>query len=259
MSDGPGANAPASRRGPGARTGIAVVVALVVIMSIAVGPLYRWQQLESQRTESISNLRQLANAFLEYSQDWDDHPMEPARPLASGWQLWPDDLRGYITGHSVLSNPSNRIDPDHPLEDPSRRYAVSTSYALNRRVWGVFSPGPFPLDNLELPERTAMFVEAGPMWSAPVPSETVGASHGHIAKLTYGDTEDRYSSLFAYPSLHGNRLALVAMDGHALSVVVSHYTAASGPHDSLYGRIGGHIYNWNGGHPNGRTDQPARE
>lgn len=104
-----------------------------------------------------------------------------------------------------------------------------------------------------------MFVEAGPMWTAPIPSADGNARAGTTAALTYGDTEDRFNGLFAYPSLHANRLALVAMDGHALSVIVSHYSAADGPHDKLYGRIGGHIYNWNGGHPNGHTDQPARE
>ena len=236
-----------------------IPVALVVILiGAGLPPLLSWQRAGTERAHSLSNLRRLANSLLLYAQDYDGRAMPPAEPLAGGaWRTWPDALKGYLTTPESLDNPSNPVPPEGspPLRDPLHHYPVRTAYALNRRIWNVFSPGPFPLDNLELPSQTALFVEAGPMWRDPChPGE-----RSSMAFLTYGDTTDRFSGFFAYPSPHNDHIALVAFDGHASTVKVEHYTTADGPHDPLYGRIGGNIYDWNGGHPNCQTDRPPHE
>ncbi|HLV80015.1 MAG TPA: hypothetical protein VKT32_07010, partial [Chthonomonadaceae bacterium] len=228
------------------------LVLIVILIGAGLPPLLSWQRAGAQRARSLSNLRRLANSLLLYAQDYDGRAMPPAAPLAGGaWRLWPEALQGYLTTPESLNNPANPVPEDGPpLRDPLHRYAVRTSYALNRRIWGVFSTGPFPLDNLELPSQTALFVEAGPMGRDPRRPGERSAQ----AVLVYGDTTDRFSSFYAYPSLHDGRIALVAVDGHAITVTVAHYGPADGPHDPLYGRIGGTIYDWNGGHPNGETD-----
>jgi len=229
---------------------------IVVLIGAGLPPLFSWQRAGTERAHSLSNLRRLANSLLIYAQDYDGRAMPPAEPLSNGaWRTWPESLKGYLSTPESLDNPSNPLSDGSLLRDPVHLYPIHTAYALNRRVWGVFSPGPFPLDNLELPSQTALFVEAGPMWRDPRrPSE-----RAQTAVLAYGDTTDRYSGFYAYPSPHDDHIALVAFDGHASTVKVEHYTAADGPHDPLYGRIGGSIYDWNGGHPNGQTDRPPRE
>ncbi len=71
---------------------------------------------------------------------------------------------------------------------------------------------------------------------------------------TYSDTG---AAPLAYPSPHDRRMNVTAADTHTATVKVAHYRPAG--HDPLYGRLGGNIYNWNGGHPNGDTAGPPRE
>jgi hypothetical protein len=166
---------------------------------------------------------------------------------------WAQTLQGYGVNPDVFSNPANPLRSPLPT-DPQRGTTVNTAYALNRRLWDTFAPGAFPLDNLEIPERTVLAVEAGNAWQQPSHAGTISA----FAALTYGDTTDRIQGAIPYISPHGGRMAVVAIDGHTVLVKVAHYDNSL-PHDTLYGRLGGTIYNWNGGYLNGQTDKPNRE
>jgi hypothetical protein len=211
-----------------------------------------------QRAESLSNIRRIGAGALLYAQDWDSRLMPPAtQQEETQWLTWPRLLRPYISGEdSIFSNPSNPVTPFHSnVHHPRYGYPIDSSYALNRRFWNAFGPGPFPLDNLEMPEQTVLFVEAGPMWGDPLKERT----SSRTALLDYGDTLDRIQGLVPYPSTHDGRMAVVAADGHGLMLTVEHYSSKDGPHDPRFGRIGQTIYNWNGGHPNGETDLPPRD
>jgi prepilin-type processing-associated H-X9-DG protein len=70
----------------------------------------------------------------------------------------------------------------------------------------------------------------------------------------YHDTAGRAA---AFPALHDERMNVAAADGHVATVKPAHY--AMNGHDPLLGRLGGSIYNWNGGHPNGDTAGPPKE
>lgn len=232
-----------------------VLLALLGILAVvALPPLLRWRQMGEERALSLSNIRRLGTGALLYSQDWDGRLMPSASPVAGGWETWPQILQPYVGAKEIFQNPSN---PTTGVTcDPRFHYPVTSSYALNRRFWNTFSPGPFPLESLELSEQTVMFVEAGPFWTAP--TRNAHLSDGGAALLEYGDTTDRLQSLVPYPSTHDGRIAVVAADGHGVIVTVEHYDVKT-RHDPLYGRIGSNIYNWNGGHPNGETDRPPRD
>ena len=234
------------------------IPAVAAVATILVVPeLLRWYRVGEERTLSLTNIRRLSQGALLYAQDWDAATMPPPYEVQPGvWQSWPALLRPYVSPDSTFSNPSNPVIPFHSsLRDPIHDYAVNSSFAVNRRFWNCFGKGPFPLDNLELPEQTALFVEAGKMWKDPLkysPWRPIGL-------LEYGDMEDRVGSYCPYPSTHDGLMSIVAADGHGIIVSVLHYRPKTGPHDEMYGRIGSNIYNWNGGHPNGQTDHPARE
>lgn len=183
--------------------------------------------------------------------------MPPARFSAGQWITWDQLILAYDAGRSSLQNPSNPVPEPGGAPAFNGPFRVRSSYALNSRFYGVFSTGPFPLDNLELPAETAMFVEAGPAWKTPY--SPGGSLAGRPAALTYSDTEDRLSGLSPYPSTHLRRLAVVAVDGHAAAIHVAHYGPEDALHDRRYGRIGDDIFDWNGGHPNGQTGTPVRE
>ena len=242
----------AARRFRLLRVGIIAVIGLTVWLVLP--PLLHWRQMGEERARSLSNIRRIATGALLYAQDWDGRLMPVAERLTTGvWETWPQTLKPYVGGDDTFENPAN---PTTTTRRPVDKYLVRSSYALNHRFWSTFSPGPFPLDNLELSEQTALFVEAGPFWSAP--THNVRSAQPRPALLDYGDTTDRRQALIPYPSTHDGRMAVVAADGHGVMVTVEHYDG-SARHDTLYGRIGGNIYNWNGGHPNGETDSAPRE
>ena len=231
------------------------ILLLALVAGIGLPPLLEWRQTGERRALSLSNIRRIGTGALLYAQDWDGRLMPIAERLpGGGWQTWPDTLRPYVGGASTFENPSNPTAA--ATRHPTAGYPVRASYALNRRFCNTFSSGPFPLDNLELSEQTAMFVEAGPFWSRP--TRKMRGDSAAFALLDYGDTMDRWKSLVPYPSTQEGRIAVLAADGHGIVVSVEHYDNTT-RHDPLYGRIGGSLYNWNGGHPNGATDRPPRE
>ena len=258
---------PQRRTQPSARKWRGFVLALVVVgLLVGLPPLLTWQRTGEQRAKSLSNMRRLADAWQLYAQDWDGAPVPTveqrteAKNTAATWLTWNRRLGAYGGTAAVLDNPANPAgERSHALQDPERKFAVTTSYALNTRFWDTFAPGPFPVDNLELPAQTALFVEAGPMSADPLRSPKTEAESRSLARLEYSDVADRVEGLYPYPATHSGKLAVVAADGHAVSLSVEHYAPASGPHNARYGRIGGDIYNWNGGHTNGDVDHPPVE
>ena len=246
---------------PTARKRLWILGAVLLIAAASAFPLYRWQQTGEQQARSLSNLRRLADAWQLYAQDWDACPVPPVEHRPDGsWLLWTRRLNPYGATSAILNNPASPVSalPTLP-HDPQRGFPINTSYALNNRFWNMFASGPFPADNLELPAQTALFVEAGPLSASSLRSPRRPDESKGLALLEYGDTSDRIAGLFPYPSTHEDKLAVVAADGHATPLHVEHYTQKDGPHNTLYGRIGGSIYNWNGGHPNGAVDTPPQE
>jgi hypothetical protein len=239
------------------RTWRLILFATTLLAILVIPPVFRWQRMSEERASSLSNIRRIGQGALMYAQDWDSNMMPPEQEISERqWLTWPRLLQPYVSPDSTFSNPSNPVLPFRSsLRNPMNDYPIDSSYAVNRRLWNTFAPGPFPLDNLEMPDQTVFFVEAGRMWEFPL-----RWTEGHnIGLIDYGDTTDRYGHLCPYPSTHDGRMAVVAADGHGALITVQHYDAKDGPHDALYGRLGSGIYNWNGGHPNGETDRPPRE
>jgi hypothetical protein len=252
LSESPLSHVAAHRLWP-VRVGAAVVIGLT--LGLTLPPLLQWRQMGEQRALSLSNIRRIGTGALLYSQDWDGRLMPVAEPLPTGvWQTWPQTLRPYVAGDDTFENPANPTPPG--TRHPVLGYPIHASYAFNHRFWNTFSPGPFPLESLELSEQTVLFVEAGPFWTGA--THRTRSSPPALALLEYGDTTDRWRALVPYPSTHDGRMVVVAADGHGVPVTVEHYDAKT-RHDVLYGRIGANIYNWNGGHPNGETERAPRE
>jgi hypothetical protein len=243
------------------RQQIIAAVICAVLLSVALPPLFAWQSENQQTALSLANMRRVANGCRYYAQDWDERLPPPSQHMPNGFTLaWPRLVRPYVLLDEAFTNPANPVKPfASNLRCPAEDRTVDTSYALNRRFWGRFSPGPFPFGNLEIPEQTVLLVEAGRMAADPRhPGRVWGAGPGTALDL-YGDTTDRVMGLSPYPSVHGGQLCVVAADGHGIAVKVLYYGPQDGPHDRLLGRIGVDIYNWNGGYGNGETDRPAHE
>jgi hypothetical protein len=226
-------------------------------------PIFAWQSDNQQKALSLSNMRRVANGCLIYAQDWDLRMPPPSQRLSDGFVLsWPRLVRPYVLLDDAFTNPSNPVKPfprQATLRDPTDNRPIETSYALNRRFWGEFGAGPFPLGNLEIPEQTVLVAEAGRMAADPRHPRLAGSEKSGFALDLYGDTTDRVRGLSPYPSTHAGEFGAVAADGHGVMLQVLYYGPTDGPHDKRLGRLGKDMYNWNGGHDNGETDRPAHE
>ncbi|MCC6728342.1 MAG: hypothetical protein IT208_03285 [Chthonomonadales bacterium] len=222
--------------------------ALLAALAAAAVPTLSWRSVQMARTACLSNQRRLGTALLLYSQDH-DWRLPPAERCIEGgiWLTWDALARPYLSGEPATHCPAN---PPMGAVDPYYGYAVGTSYALNARFGGFFSQAPYPLENLELPEQTVLLAEGG----AYRPRGPFGRPAGPWALIWYWDTA-WWPNVYASP--HHRRMNVAAADGHVVSVEVAHYGRPG--HDPVYGRLGRRLYNWNGGHPNGRTADPPRE
>lgn len=224
--------------------------ALLIAIGVLAGGLFamQWQDIQWRKTLCLSNMRRLGTALLLYSQDHDARfPIPQYQTPDGGWKPWTLALQAYYDEQRVLTCPANRA---IGAIDPYRGFPYQVGYALNLRFYGVFAPGPFPLENLEIAPQTALLVESGKVHpDGPFTERT------HPWALPwYWDTAWWPG---AYPSPHNERMNIVAADGHAITTVVAHYKPEG--HDAMYGRLGKDVYNWNAGHPNGQTDGAPRE
>ncbi len=253
--------APTISRG---RTGIRVAGGiLLAAIGISLWPLFAWQSENQRKALSLSNMRRVATGCLTYAEDWDLRMPPPLLYTSTGFPVtWARQVRPYVLLDDAFTNPTNPVKPfaEHPvLHDPVDGHGIETSYALNRRYWNVFAPGPFPVGNIEIPEQTALLVEAGNMEADPRKPRVPGAATPGLAVDIYGDIMDRITGVSPYPATHGGQLGVVAADGHSIMSRPMYYASSDGPHDPLLGRLVDGIYNWNGGHQNGETDSPPHE
>lgn len=223
---------------------IVLWMSLCAITIAIATPLLAWRTYETDRVECLSNLRRISEALLLYAQDHNGCLMPPDYPTAHGYRTWVDISRTYLGQRGLNTCPAN---PAPHCIQAIHHFPFPHSYALNQRFWNVFFKGPFPLDNLELADQTALLVESGPIRGRPAgkPCESLDF---------YWDTAWWPQ---AYPSPHGGKMNVVAADGHAVTLTVAHYD--SNHHNAIYGRLGGRIFNWNGGHPNGDTGSAPYE
>src|SRR5579862_1397044 len=155
-------------KAPRQRNLVAWLAGATVLIGVFIVPsLLTWRNGNERRALSLSNIRRLALAVQLYAQDFDDHLMPPEQRLPNGICLnWNAHAAAYGAVERILDNPANPLaSAAGRVIDPQSGCSVDTGYALNHRFYGTFSPGPFLLDNLELPAQTALIVEAGPMWS----------------------------------------------------------------------------------------------
>jgi prepilin-type processing-associated H-X9-DG protein len=229
------------------RFSLPVLLALGIVAVLIGIPAIRWQQISVARVSCLTNERRLASALMLYSQDHNGCLPPTEIRTANGWKSWINLADPYIRAQEIVECASNSA---RGAKHATLGYSFPYSYALNERFFGVFSPGPFPVENLEIPEQTVLLAESGWQRSA----SPFGPPERPLAMSAYTDTGLNPT---AYPSPHDGRMNLVAADWHAKSLRIAHYGTAG--HDTRYGRVGGALYNWNGGHANGDTASPPHE
>jgi hypothetical protein len=217
--------------------------------------LLKKSQDDQKRQIGLTHLRRLGIGFLLYAQDWDSCPTPLQHKEAQKTTTWVDYLAPYMAPDDI-NNPLNPLLPNST--EAGSNMAVRSGYALNYRFWDTFGKGGYPLTQLELPAQTALFVEAGAPCRDPLRPPTTPNERLQNATEIYRDTTDKIEGYCPYPSARTGKIGVVAADGHIVTVKVAYYEP-NALHDTLLGRIGGNIYNWNGGFEGGKTDGKPRE
>lgn len=118
---------------------LVTVIAIVVILSVILFPVFGGTRCNSRRSDCQSNQKQIGIAFSQYAQDLDGRlPMVASRSLG-----WADVVRPYATNWAVFDCPST----------PANIPPAATDYFFNGRM------ARFPIGRTVLPAKTLLLGE----------------------------------------------------------------------------------------------------
>jgi len=89
-----------------------VVIAILTVLAALLFPVFTQARDRARQTTCLSNLRQIGQARLLYSQDWDERLTEwwqlaPPRPRPFGpFRFWPEYLQPYLRSTAILRDPA---------------------------------------------------------------------------------------------------------------------------------------------------------
>lgn len=121
-----------------------VVIAIIAILAAILFPVFAQAREKARQAQCQSNLKQWGNAFLMYSQDYDEQLVYNYHYEAGQARLWwwEDDLQPYIKNYQVAVCPSanpkinytwRRDQADFRARWP---YPLVTTYVGNTASWG---------------------------------------------------------------------------------------------------------------------------
>ena len=118
-----------------------VVIAIIAILAAILFPVFQKVRENARRASCESNMKQLALAFTQYNQDYDE-----AYPVGYNWPAgqnspttWPQEIAPYVKSTGVFTCPDDSL---AGTIDPNLGLAMS--YAVNGMVWfswGQANPG----------------------------------------------------------------------------------------------------------------------
>jgi len=138
-----------------------VVIAIIALLAAILFPVFATVREKARQTSCISNLKQIALGFVQYTQDNDETvPQDIAVPCCQSGSFirvdWPDDLNPYLKSDSVYVCPS---DPTLPLD--SAHFVMS--YAINANLGRDGSTNeslnPLVLPQFVSPSQTVLMTE----------------------------------------------------------------------------------------------------
>jgi len=120
-----------------------VVIAIIAILAAILFPVFAKAREKARQTTCSSNLKQLATAWTEYNQDYDDNVV-PYRAGGAGTQafFWAGMMMSYVKSDGVFQCPDTTPAIAHPLT-----YSLNTGAAgtPNLSLAGFTSPAQTPV------------------------------------------------------------------------------------------------------------------
>jgi prepilin-type N-terminal cleavage/methylation domain-containing protein len=164
-----------------------VVIAIIAILAAILFPVFAQAKMAAKKTQSLSNIKQLATAAQMYSNDSDD--LVPLAIEWNTWHIWSENIQPYMKNWNIMWSPAggSRL-PSGPLNTPANdkpdywkffvQYGYNASY-MNRQTvcanlgqdGNAFGP-PVSASSAGDPAGTIQFGESG----QDAPNDNVGAN-----------------------------------------------------------------------------------
>jgi len=222
-----------------------VVIAIIAILAAILFPVFASVRSKARDTATLSNLKQIGLAEVQYEQD-SDGASTPYQKYDYPWTAWGILLQPYIKSTSVCFDAQRTV--PYVQIDSGVQWGWSTTIAINRygyasEKWGV-TDQVFP-DQLSSPSTRAAFVVQGDN----VTSGDLFSMHWIDGQRSscpninnYKDKSDpawQYNRVYqAAKDYHRNMLLVLYADAHAKAVNINNYIGA----DTSYGSCEGEYY-----------------
>jgi prepilin-type N-terminal cleavage/methylation domain-containing protein len=240
-----------------------VVIAIIAILAAILFPVFAKARSKARDIATISNLKQVGLAALQYQQDYDGASVPFQQWNAPTYWGWGVLLQPYIKATGVCFDAQRSV--PYVEIDPSGQWGWSTTLAANR--WGYTSDATVPgetvyPDQIISPATRAAFVTTGD------PTNNTGP--GHLYDLHWIDgarsacpNTNNYKDASAWDynhlyqgakDYHQDFLLTLFADGHAKAVNVKQYIGG----DVVYGACEAKYISPNVDAPNGTGTTASR-
>jgi prepilin-type N-terminal cleavage/methylation domain-containing protein/prepilin-type processing-associated H-X9-DG protein len=190
-----------------------VVIAIIGILASILFPVFARARENARKTSCMSNEKQLAMGFLQYTQDYDEK-LPTYTPLydPDHYIYWTDQIMPYVKNRQVLRCPSAPKAQGYACPPAEIGAPVGSlfepTYSFNGQNSGVYTVAGRSLASIEKPSITWMLFESG----NPGTYESLG--YGYAAIHLTGDIEG--------PGWHDYFLKDVHLDGSNVAYADGH-------------------------------------
>ncbi len=201
-----------------------VVIAVIIILAAFLFPILATARERGRQVSCISNLRQLAYAWLAYA---DDHngQLPPLMSPGKSAVPWEGMLRPYVRNCEVLSCPSGGFRAGEWIYDPAKNPHGYNTYGYNMNLFGYRPAFRARCSDLDRPDSTVFLCDSDGMHYVGLPSWKYRPGLGRAFKWDWHPVfhdGSRPPGNKLYPARPSNRhvgMTNVAFcDGHAGSM-----------------------------------------
>jgi prepilin-type N-terminal cleavage/methylation domain-containing protein/prepilin-type processing-associated H-X9-DG protein len=204
-----------------------VVIAIIAVLAAILFPVFAQARAKARQTACLSNMRQIGNGLMMYTQDYDEtlpgnainpainRPDQGYGPLPLGWmdpaagRNWAREVQPYVKNLSVFVCPQakprtqlNADGPTNPYREVPSPPGGNTSYLLNGiAATKALAAMPAPADTVYLHESIVFWGTAQERPRPDLPANP--------------DRYREFNNVGLYDFVHNDGANLLFCDGHA--------------------------------------------
>ena len=200
-----------------------VVIAIIAILAAILFPVFAQVRSKARDTATLSNLKQVSLASMQYTQDYDNRlsaHQDPDNP----WRSWAIHFQPYLKSYNVCYDAQRTV--PYSVIDSTPDWGWHTTLAMNKYAYGG------RMDQMESPATRAAFVTQG---------DPVAVGGDHYWDMHWFDAQESscpntanykdgdhahwwYNALYqGAMTYHHGMLPVAFADGHAKAVRIADY------------------------------------